>query len=95
MPSICELKIELKARGVKGISGLNKSELESLLRRSKAEQKKEPPKPKPFVPAPIKVESPEVSQKQINKKIKVPKSFYVPYKPIKLPKSFYVPFKPK
>jgi hypothetical protein len=95
MPSICELKIELKTRGVKGISGLNKAELESLLRRSKAEQKKEPPKPKPFVPAETKGKSPEVAEKQINKKIKVPKSFYVPYKPIKLPKSFYVPFKPK
>jgi hypothetical protein len=95
MPSICELKIELKARGVKGISGLNKSELESLLRRSKVEQKKEPPKPKPFVPALTKGESPQVAEKQINKKIKIPKNFYVPYKPIKLPKSFYVPFKPK
>ena len=29
--TICDLKVELKARGIKGISGLNKSGLQSLL----------------------------------------------------------------
>lgn len=31
MPSICELKMELKAKGIKGITGLNKDQLEALL----------------------------------------------------------------
>lgn len=31
MPTICDLKIELKKKGIKGISGLNKSGLQSLL----------------------------------------------------------------
>jgi hypothetical protein len=81
--SICELKIELKAKGIKGYSGLNKAGLESLLKGSKTEPKKEPPKPKPFVPALTKGESPKVAEKPITKKIAVPKSFYVPYKPMK------------
>lgn len=32
MPSICELKMELKAKGIKGITGLNKAGLEALLK---------------------------------------------------------------
>ena len=55
MPSVCELKIELKKRGIKGRSGLNKSELEKLLAtgvsappktKSKSEPKPEPKPPK-------------------------------------------------
>ena len=42
MPTVCELKIELKKKGIKGISGLNKAELESLL----ASGKSAPPKSK-------------------------------------------------
>jgi hypothetical protein len=73
MPSVCELKIALKAKGIKGITGLNKSGLERLLSGGKTEAKKEEPKPKPFTPAPTKGESPKVAEKPINKKIKAPK----------------------
>ena len=31
MPTVCEIKVALKAKGIKGISGLNKSGLQSLL----------------------------------------------------------------
>ena len=41
MPTVCELKIELKKRGIKGISGLNKSGLEKLLSTGKQQPKKE------------------------------------------------------
>jgi hypothetical protein len=81
--SICELKIELKAKGIKGISGLNKSGLEALLKRGKSEPKKEPSKPKPFVSAPTKGESPKVAEKTINKKIEPPKMLMLTYKPKK------------
>ena len=81
--TICELKIELKAKGIKGITGLNKSGLEALLKRGKSEPKKEVPKPKPFTPAPTKGESPKVAEKTINKKIEPPKMLMLTYKPKK------------
>lgn len=31
MPTVCEIKVELKSKGIKGISGLNKAGLQSLL----------------------------------------------------------------
>ena len=85
MPSICELKIELKSKGIKGITGLNKSGLEALLKGGKSEaKKKEPkpevPKPKPFTPAPTKGESPKVAEKKIDKKITAPKMLTLTYK---------------
>jgi hypothetical protein len=84
MPSICELKIALKAKGIKGITGLNKAGLERLLSggktETKKEAKKEEPKPKPFTPAPTKSESPKVAEKPINKKIKAPKMLMITYK---------------
>ena len=39
MPTICDLKIELKKKGIKGISGLNKGQLQSLLDGKKPEPK--------------------------------------------------------
>lgn len=78
--SICELKMELKAKGIKGYSGLNKSGLEALL---KGGQKKEPPKPKPFVPAPTKGDTPKVAEKKIDKKEKTYKPLMLTYKPAK------------
>ena len=33
MPTVCEIKVALKAKGIKGISGLNKSALQSLLNK--------------------------------------------------------------
>lgn len=72
MPSICELKMELKAKGIKGITGLNKSGLERLLAEGKAEAKPEVPKPKPFTPAPTKGDTPKVAEKKIDKKVKAP-----------------------
>ena len=47
MQTICDLKIELKKRGIKGISGLNKSQLIALLASGKSQPKKETPKPAP------------------------------------------------
>jgi hypothetical protein len=54
MPSVCELKIELKKRGIKGVTGLNKSELEKLLAmgksappKSKSKSEPKPPKEAP------------------------------------------------
>lgn len=79
MPSICELKMEIKAKGIKGITGLNKSGLEALLKSGKSE----PSKTKPFVPAPTKGESPVVAEKKINKKEKTFKPLMITYKPIK------------
>ena len=83
MPSICELKIELKAKGIKGITGLNKSGLEALLKSGKSAPKKEVPKPTPFTPAPTKSDTPVVAEKQIDKKIKPPKVLMLTYKPKK------------
>jgi outer membrane biosynthesis protein TonB len=80
MPSICELKMELKAKGIKGITGLNKSGLEALLKGGKSA---EPTKPKPFVPAPTKGESPKVAEKPITKKVKPPKVLMLTNKEVK------------
>lgn len=41
------------------------------LKTGKSAPKKEYPKPKPFVPAPTKGESPIVAEKKIDKKIKL------------------------
>ena len=38
--TICDLKIELKSRGIKGITGLNKAQLQSLLDGKAAPEKK-------------------------------------------------------
>ncbi len=38
MPTICELKIQLKNKGIKGYSNLNKSGLEKLLATGKKEK---------------------------------------------------------
>ena len=80
MPSICELKMELKAKGIKGITGLNKSGLEKLLSGGKTEAKPQVPKPKPFTPAPTKGESPKVAEKKIDKKVKAPTLLRLTYK---------------
>lgn len=54
MPSVCELKMELKAKGIKGITGLNKAGLEALLRSKGSappkQSPKEAPKSKPSPP---------------------------------------------
>jgi outer membrane biosynthesis protein TonB len=104
MPSVCELKMELKAKGIKGITGLNKAGLEALLRSKGSAPPKsspkeapkakpppapkpapkeapKPPAPKPFTPAPTKVETPKVAEKPINKKAPAtPKSPKMPSK---------------
>ena len=79
--TICEIKMELKAKGIKGITGLNKGQLEALLRSegSSAAPKKEP-KPKAFTPAATKGESPKVAEKKITKKEKVMKPLMITYK---------------
>jgi hypothetical protein len=100
MPSVCELKIELKAKGIKGITGLNKAGLEALLKTGKAEAvphsaSKDRPKAKTvshsvsrertFTPAPTKGESPKVAEKKITKKERVPKILRLTYKPETVP----------
>jgi hypothetical protein len=52
MQTICDLKIELKKRGIKGISGLNKSQLVALLASGKSQPKKETPKEPQAKPTP-------------------------------------------
>lgn len=42
MVSVCELKIALKAKGIKGITGLNKGQLEALLNKAQPLEKVEP-----------------------------------------------------
>jgi len=81
MPSICELKMELKAKGIKGITGLNKSGLEALLKSGKSVEK-----PTPFTPAPTKGESPKVAEKPIDKKVKPHKVLMLTNKQVKEPK---------
>jgi hypothetical protein len=55
--TICELKVELKAKGIKGITGLNKKELEALLKGGSKESPKASPKAKP-TPAPKEAPKP-------------------------------------
>ena len=49
MPTICDLKIELKKKGIKGMTGLNKAGLEKLLATGKP-----PPKQPAKKQAPVK-----------------------------------------
>ena len=46
MPTVCDLKVELKNKGIKGISGLNKSGLQKLLSTGKAPPKEPKQEPK-------------------------------------------------
>tara|TARA_S200002703_G_scaffold156612_1_gene162637 strand:- start:951 stop:1397 length:447 start_codon:yes stop_codon:yes gene_type:complete len=45
MPSVCEIKIELKKQGIKGLTGKNKAELEALLKSGKSDVKPKEKKP--------------------------------------------------
>ena len=60
MPSVCELKIELKKKGIKGVTGLNKAGLEELLASgvSAPPKTKSKPEPKPE-PKPVPKEAPK------------------------------------
>ena len=88
MPTVCEIKVALKAKGIKGISGLNKSGLQSLLNKGMSNQEpKEPPKPKPFTPAATKGDTPKVAEKKITKKARVPQQLRLTYKPETVPDS--------
>lgn len=63
MPTVCELKIELKKKGIKGISGLNKADLEELLATGKSappkSKSKSEPKPEPKPPKEAPKEAPK------------------------------------
>tara|TARA_B110000046_G_scaffold183545_1_gene219857 strand:- start:1176 stop:1559 length:384 start_codon:yes stop_codon:yes gene_type:complete len=54
MPTVCELKIELKKKGIKGFSGLNKSGLQKLLstgaKQTASKKEQTAPAPKKVVP---------------------------------------------
>jgi hypothetical protein len=81
MPTVCEIKVALKAKGIKGISGLNKSGLQSLLNKGGSNQEqKESPKPKPFTPAATKGDTPKIAEKKITKKARVPQQLRLTYK---------------
>ena len=99
--TICEIKMELKAKGIKGITGLNKGQLEALLRsEGSSAPKKESKKDKlynkaenflnkmdkAFTPAATKGESPKVAEKKITKKEKVMKPLMITYKEPSEPK---------
>lgn len=77
MPSVCEIKIALKAKGIKGITGLNKGQLEALLNKdgSAAQQPL-----KKMTPAATKGESPKIAEKKITKKARVVKPLMITYK---------------
>ena len=51
MPTVCEIKVALKAKGIKGITGLNKSQLQSLLDGKKPPTKSTTSKPATNKPA--------------------------------------------
>ena len=59
MPTVCEIKVELKKRGIKGTSGLNKAGLQRLLSTGVSPQKKPkqktPSKPKKPPPPPLRL----------------------------------------
>ena len=60
MPTICDLKVELKSKGIKGYAGLNKSQLQSLLKTGKATPKPQPkPQSKPQAPKLLKFKEEE------------------------------------
>jgi len=91
MPSVCELKVELKEKGIKGITGLNKAGLQALLNKGGGNNKKGDElynkaekflnkMDKIFTPAPTKGESPKVAEKKINKKPRVVKPLMITYK---------------
>jgi hypothetical protein len=81
MPTVCEIKVALKAKGIKGISGLNKSALQSLLNKGGSnKEQKEPPKPKPFTPAQTKGDTPKIAEKKITKKARAPQQLRLTYK---------------
>jgi hypothetical protein len=64
MPSVCELKMELKAKGIKGITGLNKAGLEALLRSKGSAPPKPSPKEAPKAkPPPAPKEAPKAPPK--------------------------------
>ncbi len=64
MPSVCELKMELKAKGIKGITGLNKAGLEALLRSKGSAPPKQSPKEAPKAkPPPAPKEAPKAPPK--------------------------------
>ena len=83
MPTICELKVMLKKMGFKGYTNLKKVQLEKLLETgtpsssassSKTPKDKKPrkprvAKPKPFVPAEVKGDTPVVAENPIPKTI--------------------------
>ena len=61
MPTVCELKIELKKKGIKGVTGLNKAGLEKLLASGTSAPPKSKSKPasKP-APKPVPKLSPKL-----------------------------------
>jgi hypothetical protein len=61
MPTICELQIEAKKKGLKGYSKLKKSALERFVKEGKSAPKKEPKKEPPK-------EEPKKTQPKLNEK---------------------------
>ena len=90
MPTICELQIEAKKKGLKGYSGLRKSQLENLIKtgaKPAKPAKKEPPseaftiktkkkkKKEKKEPAPKKEPIKLITYKEVNKELYKDKSY--------------------
>ena len=70
MPTVCEIKAELKELGVKGITGKKKAELMAILEHAKAPKSIPVPRKKKKKPM-IEVEAPKAEAKKEAKKANV------------------------
>jgi len=80
MPSVCEIKIELKKKGIKGLTGKNKAELEALLKSGKSDVKTKEKKPDKKPESKVK----DIKKKYEKKADKKPEQKKEPKKPLLL-----------
>ena len=73
--TICDIKIQLREKGIKGVTGLKKAELLQLLHTGKKTAKTEPVKKEPIKKEPVKKEpiKKEPIKKEPVKKVETPK----------------------
>ena len=77
MPTICDLKVELKKKGIKGITGLDKAGLQKLLDTGKPPMKKQKE-----VKKEVKREKPKKEEKKEEKKTRNKKTIIINIKTI-------------
>ena len=82
MPTICDLKVELKKKGIKGITGLDKAGLQKLLDTGKPPMKKQKE-----VKKEVKREKPKKEEKKEEKKPEIKKPLLLTLKPSEPPKT--------